>query len=155
MRIEAANRNLDHQRENLRSISYEWGQKFGAGALSLMTLKEFWETRTDDETGISIVSVRRPAEARTIQENEGVIFWIDADQDERYDRIQKASRGRVDDLVSPEEFRNQEKIEMNPNTDDPFVINMAGVREIADVHIWNDSPTGEEYKSRLVDTYEL
>jgi len=155
LRTEATKRRLDHQRENLRAISTEWGRQLGAGALSLMTLKDFWESRTDEETGISIVSVRRPDEAQAIQDNGGVVFWVDANQEERYTRIKYAQRDRIDDLVSFEDFVTQEAIEMYPDTDDPFVINMAGVREMADIAIWNDFVDKEQYRSYLADTYDI
>lgn len=51
LRIEATNRGLSHERENLRAISTEWGRKLGAGALSTMTLNRYWQERTDPETG--------------------------------------------------------------------------------------------------------
>lgn len=155
LRIEATSRGLTHERENLREISAEWGRKMGAGALSVMTLRNFEETRLDTETGISIVSVRRPAEAEIIQDEGGMVFWIDADREMRYDRIQAAARNRVDDVVSFEEFCAQEDIEMYPDSDDPFVVNMAGVRDIADVHVTNEFGTEKQYRAYLEDTYQL
>jgi dephospho-CoA kinase len=110
LRTEATKQGLDHSRENLSSISTRWGRKFGAGALSLMTLKNFAETRTDNETGISIVSIRRPAEAVTIQEHGGIVLWIDADREIRYQRILEAQRDRIDDMVTYEEFSQHQMI---------------------------------------------
>lgn len=166
LRAEATNRGLDQGRESLGMISTEWGRVFGAGALSLMTIRNYWDTRTDDETGLSIVSVRRPAEAEVIQEDGGTILWIDADRELRYQRVlaRLEKSGRITDAVSYEEFCAQEDREMHPESDDPFALNMAGVRDIANIHLENnfvvegdeDGKLGEaKYKAFLVDEFEL
>lgn len=155
LRIEATRRGLTTERDNLRIISTEWGKRMGAGALSLMTLEEFRNTRTPQETGLSVVSVRRPAEAEAIQADGGVILWIDADSNMRYERIQAAHRGRPDDLVSYDAFCQDEEIELHPKTDDPFAVNLGGVREIADIEIWNDLPSGEAYEKYLTQKFKL
>ena len=135
LRIEVTNRGLSHERENLRTISTEWGRKFGAGALATMTLNRYQEERLETDTGISIVSVRRPAEARAIQDAGGAIVWLDADAELRYERVAGGNRGRIDDQKTLEEFIAEEAVEMNPSSDDPFLVNMSGVREIADFHV--------------------
>lgn len=155
LRIEATKRGLSTVRENLRPISTEWGRQFGAGALSLMTLKEFEETRTPEEQGISIVSVRRPGEARVLQERGGLIVWVDAERELRYQRIQNAKREREEDMVSFEKFCADEDIEMYPASEDPFELNMAGVREMADVHIINEFDSPDLYHAFLTETFEL
>ena len=157
LRVEATSRELDHSRENLSAISTEWGRVFGAGALSLMTIRNYWDTRTDEETGLSIVSVRRPAEAEVIQSEGGAVLWVDADRELRYkrilDRLQKT--GRITDAVSFEEFCAQEDREMVPESDDPFVLNMAGVRDIADLHLENNFAEEPEYEAYLIEEFEL
>ena len=82
-------------------------------------------------------------------------MWVDADRDVRYDRILQAARGRVDDMVSYEEFWAQEDAEMHPASDDPFLINMTGVREIADIHVVNEFDSPESYRQYLIDHFEL
>lgn len=155
LRTEASKRGLEHTREVLRSISTQWGRELGAGALALMTIRNYWETRSNDETGLSIVSVRRPAEAAAIQAQQGAVLWVDADQSVRYERIIAASRGRIDDVVTFEEFCEQEDKEMHPPADDPFAVNMAGVRDIADLHLTNDYGSREEYIADLATRFEL
>lgn len=153
LRIEATKQGLPHERENLRSISAEWGRRLGAGALSVMTLEHYYATRTDADTGLSIVSVRRAGEARTIQENGGVILWVDAPAMMRYSRI--ALRARSDDIVSFEEFCAQEAAEMAPDSDDPFIINMSAVRDIADIHLENTFDSKGAYARHLSETFDL
>lgn len=155
LRTEATRRGLEHTRENLSDISTQWGRELGAGALSLMTLRDFWATRTEGETGLSIVSIRRPDEAEAVQENKGVIVWVDADRELRYNRVTRRLDGRVDDSVSYEEFSLREDLEMNPDNDDPFALNMSAVRDLADIHIDNRFASRAAYEAALVDRFEL
>ena len=60
-----------------------------------------------------------------------------------------------DDLVTYEEFCAQEDAEMYPDSDDPFVVNMSGVRDVADIHIQNTFPSEPVYRAHLVDAFEL
>lgn len=154
LRTEASRRELSHERENLRAISTEWGRQMGAGALSLMTLRNHWETN-GIEYGLSIVSVRRPEEARVIQEQGGRVIWIDAPRELRYQRVQAGMRDRIDDQVTYEQFLAQEYVEMYPEAQDSFAINMAGVRDMADEHIVNEFDSKEEYEAFLVSHYNI
>jgi len=155
LRTEADRRGLSHERENLGAIGTEWGSKMGAGALSTMTIRDFNETRAEHETGLSIVSVRRPEEARAIQREGGLMLWIDAARSIRYQRILEANRGRVTDIKTFEEFCAEEDREMYPTSDDPFVLNMGGVREISDVHLLNEFESREEFEAYLIDRFAL
>lgn len=155
LRTEADARGLSHERENLGAISTEWGAKLGAGALSAMTISHFRETRTETENGLSIVSIRRPEEARTIQREGGLMLWIDAAREIRYQRILDANRNRVTDEKTYEEFCAEEDREMYPASDDPFVLNMSGVRDIADIHLVNEFGSPEEFESDLIERFSL
>ena len=154
LRTEATRRELTHERENLRGISTEWGREMGAGALSLMTLRNHWETN-GLEYGLSIVSVRRPEEARVIQEQGGQVIWIDGPREARYQRVQAGARDRIDDQVTYEQFLAQEYVEMYPEIDDPFAVNMAGVRDIADMHLTNNFASKEEYEAFLLKNFDI
>lgn len=155
LRTEADKRGISHERENLGAISTEWGKKLGAGALSAMTIRNFYETRTVTETGLSIVSVRRPEEARAIQREGGLMLWIDADREVRYQRILNANRGRVDDIKTFEEFCAEEDREMYPDSDDPFVLNMAGVRDNSDIQLLNEFDSKEAFEAKLIEQFGL
>lgn len=155
LRVKADERGLSHERANLSAISTELSAKLGAGALSTMTIHNFHKTKADDEMGLSIVSIRRPDEARAIQDAGGTLLWIDADREIRYQRILAANRGRIDDAVTFEEFCAQEDREMHPHSDDPFALNMAGVRDIADIHLMNEFDTREEFERSLIDQFRL
>lgn len=156
LRTEAAHRNVEPVRENLIEISTEWARKFGAGALSLKTIQNYYETRTDDETGLSIVSVRRPTEAVVIQSFGGKVSWVDACRQLRYARVSSGQRNRAEDTEPYEEFCAKEDREMNPlEPNDPTQINLAGVRAIADIHIENNFDTQALYEAYLRDEFEL
>lgn len=155
LRVEADERGLSHERANLSAISTELSAKLGAGALSTMTILNFQETRGENESGLSIVSIRRPDEGRAIQDAGGALFWIDADRELRYQRVVAGNRGRIDDVVTFEEFCAQEDKEMHPRNDDPFALNMAGVRDIADVHISNEFDSREAFEKSLIDRFGL
>lgn len=155
LRTEADKRGVTHERENLGAISTEWGSKLGAGALSTMTIVNFRETRLPSESGLSIVSIRRPDEATTIQHEGGIVLWIDAAREIRYRRIREANRGRVTDVKTFEEFCAEEDKEMYPESDDPFVLNMSGVREIADIHLTNEFGSAKEFEQDLIDRFTL
>jgi hypothetical protein len=104
---------------------------------------------------LSIVSIRRPDETRAIQDEGGAVFWIDADRDVRYQRILKANRGRIDDLVTYEQFCAQEDAEMVPSSEGTMVLNMSGVRDIADGHIENAFRVKQDFNDYLVQRFGL
>ncbi len=101
------------------------------------------------------MSIRRPDEARAIQDAGGYVLWIDADRKIRYDRVFNGNRGRVTDNKSYEQFCAEEDREMNPESDDPFVLNMGGVKEIADIHLKNDFESREAFENDLINRFTL
>lgn len=137
LRRAATEQGLDLERETLRTISTKWAHELGGGAMAIMIIEDYFKTQTDPRTGLTVVSVRRPAEATTIQEHGGAVIWLDADRDMRYQRIQNANRGRIDDLKPFDQWAAEEDEEMYPENPEPTDVNMSGVREIADFHIDN------------------
>jgi len=53
----------------------------------------------------------------------------------RYQRVAQGNRNRVDDMKTFDQFSAEEDIEMHPESGDPFLVNMSGVRDIADIKI--------------------
>lgn len=155
LRTEADKRGLSHERSNLSAISTEWANKLGAGALSTMTIRNFNENRTETSAGLSIVSIRRPDEAQAIKDEGGLMLWIDGERELRYNRILEANRGRVTDFKTYEEFCAEEDVEMYPKSDDPFALNMSGVRDVADVHLINEFESKEKFEAYLIDRFAL
>lgn len=156
LRAELTEQGVPHERENLRALSTKWANEHGHGVLSVKTIDAYVEEEeSEGYKGLVIGSVRRPAEAKVIQDEGGIVVWIDADKRLRYERIQQNNRGRSDDNHSFEEWAKHEDIEMTPIEGEPGSINMLGVREIADIHIDNNFSSFEAYRDHLIKKFEL
>lgn len=149
LRTEATKRGLEHTREHLSSISHELRMELGEGALSQRLIEE----ASADEK-LVITSLRVPGEVEAIQKRGGTIVWIDADPHERYRRILAAHRDRPTDEVSFEEFQRQEAAEMTPS-EEGGGLNMAAVRDLADVTVLNDFASKEDFETYLCQRFEL
>lgn len=138
LRVELRKRGLEVTRENLRALSAEWRREFGLGVL---VDKAIELAEKSGHTGVVASPMRNVGEAQHLKDRGGTLVWIDANQHLRYGRIQNANRGRAgEDNKTFEEFQAEELAEMHPsNPDDPAVLNMAGVKALADVAILNES----------------
>lgn len=157
LRAELDVQGLKHTRENLRSLSSEWHREHGAEYLTLRTIMKYEnEKESFGYKGLAIGSVRRPAEAKVIQEHKGIVLWLDADRQVRFDRIQAAHRGRAEDAATFEQWCADEDAEMTPPADDDgSALNMAGVREMADVTIDNSFEEEHYFDTHILDFFEL
>lgn len=92
----------------------------------------------DTESGLSIVSIRRVAEAEAVKRRGGMVLWLDAPIELRYERAFARKRGS-DDMKTFEEFVADENREMySDDPSNPFLMNMSAIREMADVEFVND-----------------
>ena len=157
LRAELDVRELPHTRENLRTLSAEWHREFGPDYLVHRTIELYRaEKQSKQYKGLAIGSIRRPAEAAVIVAEKGLVMWIDAEQRVRYDRIQAAHRGRAEDAATFEEWAADEAAEMTPPAnDDGSSLNMAGVRDMADVRIDNSFTDAEHYDEHIVELFSL
>lgn len=146
-REECHRRGLPVTRENTRMIGNEWRRKEGASALVGRSMEIFKKADASQYTGFVMSSIRNPGEADHIHELGGTVIWVDADPRTRYDRIQKnaASRGRAgEDNRTFAQFLQEEQDEMHPPKDgDAASLNMATVKERADIFITNNSDSLE------------
>lgn len=145
-------------RENQRELSKKWRNESGDdGIMFTKAIAQYKAEKAEKHyTGIVAASIRHPGEAQHVKENGGVVIWIDADQRLRYERLQAAGRGRVEDQRTFEEFQIDEEAEMHPPADAPAgALNMAAVRDLADITVINDYETFEEYQDYLITTFEL
>jgi dephospho-CoA kinase len=155
LRDELTKQGVPHEREHMRALSAKWHREYGAGNLSRRTIEAYMK-EAEKYKGLAIGSIRRPSEAKIIQEEGGVVLWVDADQKLRYERIQAANRGRNEDLATFEHWSADEDVEMTPSQDDDGSgLNMAAVRDIADIHIDNNFEIFDEYKDYLIKEFEL
>ncbi len=156
LREELTKQSIPHEREHMRALSTKWAREHGPSVLSVKTIEAYVEEeKAEGYDGLAIGSVRRPAEAEAIHAEGGKVIWIDASQQMRYARVQAGSRGRKDDIVPFEEWKAAEDIEMTPIGGDPHALNMAGVRDIADIHVDNSFATADEYRQYLIQEFEL
>ncbi len=84
-------------------------------------------------------SVLTVGEAEFLKKEGVVLIAIDADRKVRYERI--CARGSETDYVSYETFVAQEERKMH--SDDPAKHNVAGVMEMADIHLTNNGTVAE------------
>lgn len=157
LRTELDVRGLPHTRENLRTLSAEWHREFGPDYLVHRTIELYRaEKQAAHYKGLVIGSIRRPAEAAVIRDEQGLIMWIDADQKVRYARIQAAHRGRAEDAATFEVWAADEAAEMTPPADDDgSSLNMVGVRDMADVAIDNSFDDAEQYDAHIIELFAL
>ena len=157
LRAELDIQKKEHTRENLRTLSAKWHREFGPDYLIHRTVELYQEKkRLHDYKGLAIGSIRRPAEAKVIQSQGGMVLWLDADRTVRFDRIQAAHRGRAEDAATFEQWCRDEDAEMTPPADDDgSALNMAGVRDMADVKIDNSFEDERHFDEHIIRQFEL
>jgi cytidylate kinase len=155
LRLELDKRGLSHERINLRELGDEWRAESGSGVLADKTIEEYLKVSTEDRHGLSIVSVRHPEEAKSIQNAGGIIIWVDADRLVRYNRIHSREIDRIEDKVTFEQFCIQEDAEMIPEPGHESSLRGAAVRSLANVFIENNYGSVDEYKDFLVKEFEI
>lgn len=144
LREELKKRGLSIERENLRNLSAEWRREFGLGVLIDRAVSEYERlSQKNDFKGLVISSIRNPGEADRVHELGGQIIWIDADPKIRYARIVERMRG-TEDKKTFEQFLTEEQAEMRPSGDEA-TLDMASVKEKADLFIQNDTKTLAEF----------
>ena len=138
LREEAVNRNLQPNRLNLQTISAEWRRESGLGVLIDKALEQY-EPYKSDHVGVAIASLRNPGEVDEVHRLGGSVVWVDADPEIRYARVQFSNRNRAaEDDKTFEEFVAEEQYEMS-HAGDEATLNMGGVKDKADVAIFNNS----------------
>jgi cytidylate kinase len=152
LREEALKRGLPVERENLRMISAEWRRKDGLGAI-VDVAKKMFDEQKDAYAGLAIVSLRNPGEADRIHELGGKVIWVDADPKIRYNRIFSRQRTAEDDK-SFEVFLAEEQAEMQ-HSGDEATLNMAAVKDRADIFIENNGHDLEAFKDEAEKALDL
>ncbi len=139
LREELRRRGLEVTRENLRDLSAEWRREFGLGVLVDKAL-EAAQNADHPYDGVVASPMRNVAEAQHLKDIGGTLVWADAEPNVRYERIRAANRGRAgEDDKTFEQFCAEEAAEMHPsNPNDPAVLNMAGVKALADIRLVNE-----------------
>ena len=146
LRDECRARGLPVERENLRMISAEWRREGGLGVLIDKAVAVF-QRQDGNYSGVAVASLRNPGENDRVHELGGVVYWVDADPQLRYARIQSANRGRgSEDSKTYKQFLAEEAAEMQ-QSGDAATLNMTAVKAKCDITILNeDGPTSLERK---------
>lgn len=144
LRDECRRRGLPVAREHLRAISAEWRRQQGLGVLVDRALQTFKESGKQ-YAGVVMSSLRNPYEVERLHELGGTMLWVDADPEIRYARVSGADRGRAEeDNRTYQQFLADEAAEMHPPQGaDEAVLNMAAVRDRADLTLLNNSSSPE------------
>jgi cytidylate kinase len=138
LRVELRARGIPVERQHLRKLSAEWRREFGLGVL---VDKAVELAEKSGYPGVVASPMRNVGEAQHLKDLGGTLVWVDADQAMRYQRVRSTHRGRPgEDDKTFEQFCAEEQAEMYPSDpNDPAVLNMAGVRALADITIVNES----------------
>lgn len=145
LREEAKRRGLAVERENLRMISAEWRRQYGLGVLVDKSL-ELFDASRGTYKGLVLASLRNSGEADRVHELQGIVVWVDADPQVRYERVCNRQR-TPEDNKSFEEFLNEEQAEMH-RSGDAATLDSVGVKDAADVFIENNGQDLEAFKSQ-------
>lgn len=141
----------EHTRENKSALSAEWRRQFGMGVIVDKAVFEFKKYPAGTYAGLIVGSLRHPGETDRVHELGGLQLWIDADSKVRYARITGHDRGRAaEDNKTYEEFLADEAREMTPEGD-AATLNMAGVKEKADIFIDNNESNVETFEAQVRD----
>lgn len=159
LREELRNQGKPVTRENQAALSKQWRNESGDDGIMFQKAIDRYVAQKDQNgwKGLALVNARHPGEAATIHKNGGVMVWVDADQHTRYARVVGANRGRAaEDQVTFEQFKADEDREMYPPADAPAgTLNMAAVRDVADIKIMNNFSSIDEYRDYLIKEFDL
>ncbi len=122
------------ERPVLHKTATELRYANGAGALVSEALKEL--------RPLVITGIRSLGEAKALKAAGGMLLFVDAPIEIRYERVRSRNRDNETELTL-EQFRENEEKEMysGPNDED---FNIRGISEIADISIQNTLPL-EDY----------
>jgi dephospho-CoA kinase len=107
IREECIRRGLSTERDNLIRVGNELREKFGFEEIARRSLEEIKESKSDR---FVVVSIRHPQEVDYLRQQGGLhLVTVEAPLELRYERNSK--RGRPEDSVSLEKFKEQEERE--------------------------------------------
>jgi dephospho-CoA kinase len=144
LRDEARKRGLPIEREVLRTISAEWRRKYGLGVLVDKAVA-LLNKSGDKYTGVVAIPMRNPGEAQKVKDLGGLLLWVDADPKIRYQRIYSRKRSAEDNKTF-EQFLREEHDEMDHQGGDKATLNLAGIKDIADIFLENNGNDIEAFK---------
>jgi dephospho-CoA kinase len=125
----------DIKRPTLVKTANELREKRGPGVLADLAMERYNLVKNNYD-GLVISGVRSLGEARLIKDRGGKLIFIDAPIEVRYKRIKDRRRAN-EDVLSFEDFKKSEELESPKIHDDPTVQDIPGVKELADIILFN------------------
>lgn len=130
------------ERHILHKAADETRREKGAGVFVEEAIKEYRQLHVDKH-GVVVSGIRSIGEAKTLLQLGGVLIFVDAPREVRFKR--STGRSRDGDEKTLEAFIEQEEKELAGQGDDETVINLNGVRALADTIITNDDNLGRYF----------
>ncbi len=129
-------------RENTRELSNHLEIKYGKSYLVEEAINQYKKFK-DEFGGLVVSSIRNTNEASKVKSLNGIMVWVDADPEIRYQRIKdNLNRDRpADDDVSFSDFLKQENEEMAYNKNNQN-LNTAEIKIMCDITILNNNNLG-------------
>ena len=107
----------------------------GGGVLAEMALEKFKQDSAHD--GVLVSDLRSLGEANVVKKAGGVIIFVDAPLELRYQRMQSRARD-IEANISQADFAEREKREWYAGPSDAD-FNLRGIKAMADIRLSNDS----------------
>jgi dephospho-CoA kinase len=152
LREEARLRGIPLKRNTLKIISAEWRRQYGLGVLVDKALEKYKKVN-QKYPGLVVSPMRNPGEAQRLKDLGGLLVWVDADPNVRYNRIINRKKG-TEDQVTFEEFVNEEKAQMEHEGDEA-TLSLSGVKAKADIFLDNSSQNLRTFKIQVQKALKL
>lgn len=123
------------ERPTLFKTANETREKRGAGIFAELALDKFKEENKYE--GIVVSGIRSLGEAGAVKKAGGKLVFVDSPMEIRYERIQARQRANEENLTF-EQFKKSEEDEELTVHDNPYVQDLTGVKEMADILLFNE-----------------
>lgn len=122
----------------IRQAAHDLRQRLGAAATTVSAL-QMYDERRDDYEGLVVSGLRAVEPASAVQRMGGLLIFLDAPIDKRYENFTKRDHPAKQDWDF-DEFRLFEEEEYSGSLSTGQ--NLAAIREMSDVFIYNDGELG-------------
>jgi dephospho-CoA kinase len=129
-------------RPTLVKVSNQMRSERGAGVLVDLCIEHF--KKSGNKFGLVASSIRTKGEVDEIKKQGGLLVFVDAEPNIRYERLK--SRGREDDFISYQQFLEEQTVEWH-KSDDPAEQSIRSVKQSADIYLTNNKDEQSFFKS--------
>lgn len=150
---ELERRGLPVERKQMAELSAEWRRQYGMGAVIDKAVELFEAKGLNGISGLVVGSLRHPGEAQRVHELGGKVVWVDANPRVRYRRIYQRGQGDKDKKTL-DQFLSEQAAEMS-HSGDEATLNIAAVRDMADITLQNNGSDLEVFKQAASEALEL